>query len=279
MPTGESPGNAFEEFVRKYGKPGEPDYHNNLGIAYRARGEWQAALREFREAVRLNPTDAMFHCNLASMLAQAGQPEEALREYEEALRLNPSDYETHFNLGNLLAQRGRAAEAMASFQRAIEVEPDRAEAYMNLANCYWEGKQWQEASAHYESALTRNVQLPAAAVAHLRLGSVYMERKSWYKAEKHLLQAFEHTPDDFLVNYCLAIVYLNIDWGEREWAARSKAVLFANKALQLDPKDEDAQQLAGAAMTAFQKVKPPAQVAPQQPRAAAAYPWWQFWKR
>jgi tetratricopeptide (TPR) repeat protein len=265
MPTGESLGDHIEEVAKQYGKPGEPDYHNNLGNAHRARGEWQEALREYREAVRLNPADAMFHCNLASMLAQAGKPEEAAREYDEALRLDPHDYETWFNRGNLLAGQGRGAEAAASFQRAIEVEPDRPEGYANLASLYWEGHQWEEAIASYESALARHLQPPAATVARSRLGVIYVERGIWKKAEEHLLAALEQAPDDFMVNYCLAIVYLNIDWGELEWAARSKALLFAGKAAEIDPQDEDAQRLAQAALAVFQKVKQPPAAPPNEP--------------
>ena len=66
-------------------------------------------------------------------------------------------------------------------------------------------------------------------------GRIYTDAKEWNQAEKHLLAALECTPDDFMDNYCLALVYLNIDWGEMNWAARGKALVFAEKASQLDP--------------------------------------------
>jgi hypothetical protein len=81
-----------------------------------------------------------------------------------------------------------------------------------------------------------------------------------------------------MTNYSLAVVYLNIDWSELNWAARSKALVFAQKALELDPKDEDARQMAMAAVAAFDKVKPPEKAAPEQP-AALQRPRWQFWKK
>lgn len=278
MPQEESAGNVLEELARKYGKPGEPDYHNNLGSSYRSRGQLDAAIAEYREAIRLKPSDEMFHCNLAIAFVEKGEHGEALREYEEALRLNPRDYHSHYSLGNLLSRLDRVDEAIAEYERAIEADPKRPEAHFNLAARYWDQNRVTEAVPHYEKALTGELEPQAAAGAHLRLGAIASEGKEWEKAEKHLLAAVEQLPDDFMTNYCLAHVYLNIDWGELNWAARGKALVFSQKALELDPKDEDAKQAAMAAMAAYEKVKPPEKAAPEQP-GAGQRPWWQFWKK
>ncbi len=278
MPQEESAGDVLEELARKHGKRGEPDFHNNLGNAYRARGELDAAIAEFHEAIRLKPSDEMFHCNLGIALAGKGEHEEALREYHEALRLNPSDYHSHYSMGNLLSKMGRVDEAIAEYQRAIGADPERPEAHFNLAGCYWDQNRMSEAAAHYEKALAGEMDSQSAAGAHLRLGAFYTESKAWEKAEKHLLAAVERNPDDFMVNYCLAHVYLNIDWGELNWAARGKALVFAQNALKLDPDDEDAKQVAMAALAASEKVKPPEKAAAQPPRAQQR-PWWQLWKK
>ncbi len=57
MPQEESAGDVLEELAKKHGKPGEPDYHNNLGNSYRARGQLDAAIAEYREAIRLKPSE------------------------------------------------------------------------------------------------------------------------------------------------------------------------------------------------------------------------------
>ncbi len=257
MPQEESAGSVFEDLARKYGKPGEPDYHNNLGNAYREQGKLDAAIAEYHEAIRLKPSDEMFHCNLAIALAMKGEHEEALGEYHEALRLNPRDYHSHFSLGNLLSKMGREDEAITEYQQAIEADPERPEAHFNLAGSYWEQGRWTEAAAHYEKALAGQLGSQQAVGAHSRLGTIYTDAKEWDKAEKHLLAAVELIPDNFMVNYCLALVYLGIDWGKMNWAARGKALLFAQKASKLDPDDEDARRLAILALAAYEKEKPP----------------------
>lgn len=279
MPPEKSPGDVFEELARKHGKPGEPDYHNNLGNAYRARGHMlDAAIAEYREAIRLKPSDEMFHCNLAIALVEKGAYEEALGEYQEAVRLNPGDYHSHYSLGNLLSRLERADDAIAAYQRAIDAAPERPEAHFNLAARYWDQNRLTEASLHYEKALVGDLEPRAAAGAHLRLGAMSTEGKEWEKAEKHLLAAVEVIADDFMTNYCLAHVYLNIDWGDMSWAARGKALVFAQKAMELDPRDEDAKQVARAALAAYEKAKPRENAATEQP-STGKRPRWQFWKK
>ena len=55
-----------------------------------AKGDREAAIAQFREALQLNPAFADAHLNLAIALRQAGRMEEATSHYNEALRLNPS---------------------------------------------------------------------------------------------------------------------------------------------------------------------------------------------
>ena len=153
MSAEESDPGSLEEFFAQYGQPGDPEYHNNMGLAHRMEDDLDGAIREYREAICLKPGDVRFHCNLASVWAQKGEYEEALRGYEQALRLDPNDAVTHFNLGNLLRKTERDEEAMAEYQRAIELEPERTDACYALANCYWDREQWQEAATCYAQAL------------------------------------------------------------------------------------------------------------------------------
>lgn len=277
--TREEPGgDGLEELVQQLGKPGEPDYHNNLGNLYRVRGQLDACIAEYREAVRLNPSDEMFHCNLAIALVESGASEEALSEFEEALRLNPSDYHSHFSLGNLLSKLDRADEAIVEYGRAVDAAPERPEAHFKLATRCYDQDRFSEAVVHYEKAIAAGLGPPASADAHLRLGAIALEAKEWENAEKHLLAAVEVRPDDFMTNYCLAVLYLNIDWGQMNWAARGKAVVFAQKVIELNPSDDDAKQVAMGALVAYEELKPPELETPDQ-SSPGKRRWWQFGKK
>jgi Flp pilus assembly protein TadD len=63
--------------------------HSNLGAALVAQGQYDAAITEFREAIRLKPGDAEVHYNLGGALKKTAQNAEASREFVEAHRLDP----------------------------------------------------------------------------------------------------------------------------------------------------------------------------------------------
>ena len=78
------------------------------------------------------PNSAQAHFNLAILLADCGRIGAAIRHYREVLRLDRDHADAHYNLGVLLAHRGETEEAAAEFQKALEIRPDFAEARRNL---------------------------------------------------------------------------------------------------------------------------------------------------
>jgi tetratricopeptide (TPR) repeat protein len=97
--------------------------HSNLGVAYEQAGRKTEALREYQEAVRLNPGMGQAHNNLASLLEGSGQYEEALGHYREALRLKPRAWQAYANLAACLAKLGRVEEARGPYETAVLLVP------------------------------------------------------------------------------------------------------------------------------------------------------------
>jgi tetratricopeptide (TPR) repeat protein len=68
--------------------PDDPDYYFNLGYAYWAEKNGQAAVTWLREAVRRNPADGDAHAVLGAALQAIGSTTEAARERELATQLS-----------------------------------------------------------------------------------------------------------------------------------------------------------------------------------------------
>ena len=85
--------------------------HINLGVAFEQENKTDAALAEYREAVKLTPTRFQIHNNLGNLLDNLGQPDAALVEYREAVRLNPNAPSLHDSLGLVLVELGNFNEA------------------------------------------------------------------------------------------------------------------------------------------------------------------------
>jgi Flp pilus assembly protein TadD len=63
-----------------------------------------------------------------------GQTDAALVQFQEALRSQPDSAEAHNNLGAILARKGQLDIAIYHFQEAVRRKPDYADARNNLAH-------------------------------------------------------------------------------------------------------------------------------------------------
>jgi tetratricopeptide (TPR) repeat protein len=113
--------------------PSNPRARNNLGIVYAERREFDAALEQFEEALRLKPLypDGLF--NYGNALAQSGRLKEAIEQFRFALRLRPTMATAHSNLGVALANSGSLAEALPHHEEAVRLLPNSARAHFNRA--------------------------------------------------------------------------------------------------------------------------------------------------
>jgi protein O-mannosyl-transferase len=72
--------------------------HAGLGATLDSRNELDAAMSQYREALRINPRFASTHFCLGVALAKKGDLDGAIKEYETALRLNPRHQNAYNNL-------------------------------------------------------------------------------------------------------------------------------------------------------------------------------------
>jgi tetratricopeptide (TPR) repeat protein len=78
--------------------PENSDLHRELGITFLLAKEWKRARVEMIEALRHDQTDADAHNGLGYALEKLGDLDNALKEYRAATNLDPSDltYRSHY---------------------------------------------------------------------------------------------------------------------------------------------------------------------------------------
>jgi Flp pilus assembly protein TadD len=64
------------------------------------------AIRQYEEAIRLNPNFPAAHNNLGTILWKQGRLQEARDHFSEAVRLRPGDARFRDNLDQVLAEMG-----------------------------------------------------------------------------------------------------------------------------------------------------------------------------
>jgi spermidine synthase len=83
--------------------PEVADVHNDLGIALASKGQLDAAIGEFREALRLEPDSAQSHWHLGAALADRGALDEAAGHLRRSVQLDPTNEDARHDLEALLA--------------------------------------------------------------------------------------------------------------------------------------------------------------------------------
>jgi tetratricopeptide (TPR) repeat protein len=65
--------------------------HVNLGFVLAHKKDWNRAIAEYHEGLRLNPNNEFGHFFLGNALEKKGDWREALEEYRKACVLNPNN--------------------------------------------------------------------------------------------------------------------------------------------------------------------------------------------
>jgi cytochrome c-type biogenesis protein CcmH/NrfG len=152
------------------------------------QGQMESAIRNYREALKINPDLPGLHFELAEALntsdTQTGK-EEAKKEYEAALSVNNLDEKSECRLGTIAYQAGDLKGSFSHYSRAVQLQPDDPEADLGLARDLMQMKETQKALALLEHAVHID---PTNAEAHFRLATIYREEGRAADAQRELEQ-------------------------------------------------------------------------------------------
>ncbi len=95
----------------------------NLGDAFYKAGRVDDALREFKAASALDPTDYLPLYNLGFVHQVLGRHDEAIAYYTRAIMIKSNDPVAHFNLGLVYRAVGMREHAVREFRAALALKP------------------------------------------------------------------------------------------------------------------------------------------------------------
>jgi len=131
--------------------------------------DWEAADREFRAALRINPSKVDAHSDYALFLSIVGRHSEAVEHAQMALRLEPDDVFEQWQLGSSFLWSGRYSEAMQLTRELVDDHPEFALGYQLLSNLYGAEGRFTEAIAAMRNSM-RLAEENEVADEHAQLG-------------------------------------------------------------------------------------------------------------
>jgi regulator of sirC expression with transglutaminase-like and TPR domain len=108
--------------------------HNNLGVIYSKRLDYESAAGEYERALSLDPRLPAAYYNYGKALLSQGQYNRAERLLSRALRLYPTDVWALNNRGMALCGLGKTRRAREDFTRALALDPSFTLAARNLSD-------------------------------------------------------------------------------------------------------------------------------------------------
>uniref|UniRef100_A0A8C7F571 dolichyl-phosphate-mannose--protein mannosyltransferase n=1 Tax=Oncorhynchus kisutch TaxID=8019 RepID=A0A8C7F571_ONCKI len=134
--------------------------------------QWRSEQSLFTSALSVCPLNAKVHYNVGKNLADRGNTSAAIKYYREAVRLHPTYVHAMNNLGNILKERNELVEAEELLAKAVLVQPDFAAAWMNLGIVQNSLKKFKEAEQSYWNAIQFRKKYPDC---YYNLGRLYAD--------------------------------------------------------------------------------------------------------
>jgi tetratricopeptide (TPR) repeat protein len=233
--------------------------HYNLGLAFRQKGYYTEALREYRLAIergedRRLVRQAMAEVHLLKrdftdalevyeslihevpespklwnergvVLHQAGRTTDALTSYRQATEVDPRYALAWNNVGVVLAHQSDTEDAIEAFRKALQLSSEFVAARLNLALLLTHLRRFQLALEAYRQVLASQ---PSSAPAWNGVGLVLVELKRFPDARNAFVRAVEADAQNAGAHYNLSFTLSNL--GDYDGALRA-----TKRALELDP--------------------------------------------
>jgi tetratricopeptide (TPR) repeat protein len=206
--------------------PSDARVQNNLGSALAWSGRFEEAVPHFEKGLELNPQYHAIHNNLGLAFAATGHLQEATLQFREGLEFYPESADLHNNLGRVLAAQGQLDEAAAQLKKALAINPDLAEAQNNLGRVLEARGQLDQAAAQFEKAVAID---PNLADAQNNLGVALLSARKLEEAKPHFEKALEINPQ-FAEAHCYLGTVLYYSQGSVQ-----EALFQWREALRLEP--------------------------------------------
>ena len=182
--------------------------------------QYQCVLDTYREILSLNAESAEADTLAGEALDELKDHQAAILQFRAAVKANPNEPEAHFGLGYLLWTHRQYDEAISEFQAELANAPDHAQALAYLGDAQIQLNHPELAPPLLEKALRLD---PGLELAHLDLGVLYADAGRQNDALREMKEAARVAPDDVNVHWRLGRLYRSMGKMDEAKAELNKA--------------------------------------------------------
>ena len=169
-------------------KPNDAFAYAVRGRAKEQLGQYFAAIADFDMAIRLKPNDAFAYLARGDAKRQLGQYSAAITDFDMAIRLKPNDAFAYAVRGDAKRQLGQYSAAITDYDTAIRLQPDYAVAYLSRGDAKRQLGQYHAAIADFDMAIRLK---PNDAVAYVGRGIAKGNLGRFWEEKQDLRTAYK----------------------------------------------------------------------------------------
>jgi tetratricopeptide (TPR) repeat protein len=99
------------------------DSHLDCAVAFLQKGDYDNAIKHFKEVLRVNPRMVSVHQALCEIYLEKGDPQKAANQYGYLLKFDPQEMETLSRICYKLNEQGKAVQVEIFIRKIIEIIP------------------------------------------------------------------------------------------------------------------------------------------------------------
>jgi eukaryotic-like serine/threonine-protein kinase len=195
--------------------------HTSLGwVLFIHDWDWEAASREFRRALELNPRYATARQWFSWSLMAQGRVEEAVAEGRIAAELDPASVSIRRSLGWLLYYARQYEAAAEQLRRAVELNPTAEETHRVLGLVRLQQGKLDEAEVAFREAIGLSTEL-----AYARAGLAYACARAGRTAEARAIldQLYGEAKERYVSPVAFVTVHLGLGDADQAFAWLERA--------------------------------------------------------
>jgi tetratricopeptide (TPR) repeat protein len=192
----------YRNALRK--QPRWTEAHLKLGDAYTALGNAEEAYRAYASAIELAPANTRSYLGMGRLLLDAGMYNEARLRAELVLDRDPRNVAALLLYGRALVRQTHFKEALGAFNTALAIDR-RPAAYQGLGQAKLGLGDQAGAEAAYRAGVDAN---PRSVEARVTLGQFLLTANRTREAEQELMKAVRVESQDELANRAAASLFV-----------------------------------------------------------------------